>query len=232
MRVRFQWQYMTETLTGVRRPSVGINNQTATQYIYSGAGVVCWMFNEQPVVVSGLSAWSFRQAGTNIESIEEGGNERGAMAFIYPRGLLAAVPAVIPPANVGEPNYDMQFPFATLYGGPVSPNWSQDLCEWNEDITTTIGEGGPFGQYVQRNMYQYAFSDVGTAGAVTGTANVDTRDTRGLGTGGEAIRREVASWSLAWQRDVLTCDIGGPDQLQREHGCSNCGDRASLEPWA
>lgn len=234
VRVRFQWQYQTETFESVRRR---LANGTlsyyslAEQIIYSGAGVVCWRFNERPVVVSGLSAWSFRQAGTNIESIEEGGNERGAMAFLYRNGWSAAVPAVIPPADWGEPNYDMRFPFVGRFGGPGSPNWSPDLCEWNEDITTTIGEGGPFGQYVRRNIYTYAFGDTGTAGAVAGTTNVDERDTRGLGTGGEAIQREVASWSLAWQRDVLTCEIGGPDQLQREPGCSNCGDRAKLEPF-
>jgi hypothetical protein len=234
VRVRFSWQYTTETLTGVRRPSQNVNDQVARQYIYNGSGVVCWRLNQQPVIASGLSYWFYRQSGTNIETIEEERSDRGELAFVYRGGTLAAIPAVRPPANTAEPNYDMQLPFATLYGGPVSPNWSPDLCEWAEDITTTVGEGGPFGQLVQRNIYTYAFSDNGTLGAVVGTTTFDSRDTRSyLGTGGEAVQREVASWSLAWERTVLTCESGGVDQLLRpETGCSNCGDRSTLEPFA
>jgi hypothetical protein len=233
VRVQFSWQYATETLTGVRRPSQNVNDQVARQYIYNGSGVVCWLFNQRPIIASGLSAWSYRQAGTNIETVEESGNERGDQAFLYRGGRnYAAIPAVIPPANFGEPNYDMQLPFAAQYGGPASPNWSPDLCEWAEDITNTVGEGGPFGQLVQRNIYAYAFADNGTSGAVTGAANVDSRDTRStLGTGGEAVQREVSSWSLTWERTVLTCESGGPDQLTQEPGCSNCGDRSTLEPF-
>ena len=242
MRVRFQWQYQTDTFESTRRR---LANGTlsyynlAEQIIYNGVGIVCYRFNELPTPVGGSSSWAYRRGGTDIESVESNGNDLGVMAFFFPPltnpplQYAPAIPQALTPVQNGEPNYDMRLPFYGRFGGPASPNWSPDLCEWNEDITTTIGEGGPFGQYVRRNVYQYAFSDVGTAGAVTGTSNVDERDTRGfLGTGGEAIQREVASWSLAWQRDVLTCELGGPDQLQREPGCSNCGDRAKLEPFA
>lgn len=46
------------------------------------------------------------------------------------------------------------------------------------------------------------------------------------------ITRRSSTVEAGWSIRYLTCEIGGPDQLQREPGCSNCGDRSTLEPFA
>jgi len=47
-----------------------------------------------------------------------------------------------------------------------------------------------------------------------------------------SLTRQVTETQAAWSIRYLTCDLGGTDQLRTEGGCSNCGDRATLEPWA
>jgi len=66
------------------------------------------------------------------------------------------------------------------------------------------------------------------SGASGGTAAYNLTYTSGNSSG---LTRQATETQAAWSIRYLTCESGGPDQLRPEGGCSNCGDRATLEPF-
>jgi hypothetical protein len=224
--VALQWSYFTETEVTVGRRGFPEFQISATQIQYSGSGVVCWRYNEQAQIARGASAWSYARVSNRGESVQEGGNEGGIEAFLFRGGPLAAVPAVIPPTDFEYPRYDMILPFANEYGGPIGPDWSTNLCAYNEDITERTGQGGPFGEDVLTNVYTYQYSDLGQAGSVIGANNFAQVNTQFPGYGS---RRQVSSWALSWQRTFQSCDDGDTNPNAIGGGCAGCGDASLLQ---
>jgi len=236
VRVEFQWSYFTERFTGLvgRRGTVQVNSQRAEQYVYSGNGVVCFKYGDNAAISSGSSAWSFKQVGTDVDQIDDSGNDGGPDAFIYPPTNQVAIPAIVPPTNYLQPDYDLTHGFWPQYGGPIGPAYDVRLCQYSEDETRTAGRGGVFGIYNARSVYNYRFEDGGSIGSVVGSSNWNSTDTRtsAIGIVGTATQRQIDMWAIQWKRTILTCNVGGDtgQSLSREPGCSNCFDPSLLEP--
>ena len=96
----------------------------------------------------------------------------------------------------------------------ASPNFG--LCAY--DVTASGGG--------QLERVRGAFSS-GVSGGQAGYALTYTA------TFPNGLTRQTTETQAAWSIRYLTCDSGdNPQAIRGEPGCSNCGDRASLEPWA
>ena len=215
--VRMQWAINWEAYSETLR---GTPNFTASAQRGLSTGVAQWcVVHVGGWILSGAtSVFEYQAAGTRRQSFpdDQSLNLTGAEALQFPIGNLGRLrnfrdswgfyaPAEPPQASVAI----IPRIFAPVYIDP------QDRVQCVGLQTYGIGAS---------ERFEFAFSSGLEGGAAMNTyAFSDTRF------GG--IERRTASVEDAWTIRYLTCEIGGPDQLQREPGCSNCGDRAKLEPF-
>lgn len=220
--VRLEWGLAWDTLAFDPLVRVATRGESA--------GVAQWCVLHSPVDQNGLvwvlsgatSTFLYQRAGTNVES------ENEALNLAGPDALLVPVP---PPRGAGRSNKAVAWhpgnsltwrrgPEYSAAGGPI-PDFPQFIERDNTcNQTTTFADRG----IVETLQYQFAGGVDGGQAAYSNTyrfANATSRDERNT------------QWFARWTVRYLTCESGGPDQLTRpEGGCSNCGDRATLEPWA
>jgi hypothetical protein len=186
------------------------SNQTGTVWVLSGA----------------TSAFEYQAVATNTR--EPPPNE--SVNYVGPDALLVPIPARFR-VGFGWTNREVGWitnnQAITWRRGPVSvvgtpipwfPIYVQqdDRCNQSSEytdqfITETLrynfAGGVDGGQAAYSNSYRY----------MDGSPNRDERNTQ---------------WFTRWTVRYLTCESGGPDQFTRpEGGCSNCGDRSTLEPF-
>lgn len=216
--VRMQWAINWEAYSETLR---GTPNFTASAQRGLSTGVAQWcVVHSVGWILSGAtSVFEYQAASTRRQSLPEDQslNLTGAEALEFPISTPGRLrnfrdswafyaPASPPQASVAI----LPLIFPPVYIDP------QDRVQCVGVQTYGIGAS---------ERFEFAFASGLDGGAATNTyAFSDTRF------GG--VERRTASVEAAWTIRYLTCEIGGPDQLQREQGCSNCGDRAALEPFA
>jgi len=192
-------------------------------------GTAQWCVLHSPVdqnalvwVLSGAtSAFVYQRAGTNVESEQESLNYAGPDALIVPvpagRGIGRSNKSVAwHPGNSltwrGGPTYPSGQPI------PSSPDFVQLDGTCNQ--SSTFAGGG----VVETLRYDFAGGVAGGQAAYANTYRFANATSR--------VERNT-QWFTRWTVRYLTCESGGTDQFTRpEGGCSNCGDRTTLEPFA
>jgi len=217
--VRLEWGLLWDTLDFgpvVRVAESGESTGTAQWCVVhspTGSTGLVW------VLSGATSAFVYQRAGTNVESQQESVN------YVGPDALIVPVPI---PRGIGRSNKSVAWHpgnSLTWRAGPTYPN-GQPVPS-SPDFVALDGRCNQSSTFADRGIVetlQYAFAG-GVDGGQAAYAN-----TYRFANATSRVERNT-QWLTRWTVRYLTCESGGPDQLTQEPGCSNCGDRATLEPF-
>ena len=215
--VRLTWALAWETLDRTALAAIaerGSSTGTAQWCVLhstTGSNQLAW------VLSGATSGFEYQRAGTTGETVTE------MLSYAGPDALLVPTPEGA--RGHSALGWSVASKNSLTWRGiptPVAPLLNDYTGSCDQDTTQASSNG----RTSERLTYQF----IGDAAGGAASFSVNYRSAAADGVG---LVTRTGTTEAEWSIRYLTCESGGPDQLTRpEGGCSNCGDRATLEPWA
>jgi len=227
--VRLQWAIAWETFEESLR---GTPNFTALAQRGSSAGTAQWCVVHSTTGQNDVT-WILSAAASALEIQTSGTSPRlpadaslslvGAEALVYPIPGLPRFPSTDYLTGTWANNA-----LESQVRQRVSMVSIPTIGTVNHDFTQCSGTATDSTPGLSQR-YAWAFASGVGGGAYRKMYTLEGSS----GQPAPSVSRRASEVSAAWSIRYLTCDSGeDPQAIRGEPGCSNCGDRASLEPWA